>query len=252
MDFINVEQSADVSSSVLTVNTTSSSSSRITTSIRSTGGEETFTPSKIETKSSIPCCTPSNDDENVCGVCLSPLPKLAVVTTKCKHQFHVKCLLEAKQRNCLCPNCRTSLTPLTEADRTELTGYAIDTSPIPVPISRRPPVPISRSVHVIPTDGSSISHAIVEAATRGRNAVRHVLSYYYHRIVIPQTCLSYLGLLEHSALMNLLTTTALIPEFLLYLLFGFVSIHYCRSKMLARQREQSILLSPQGSSRPEE
>ena len=177
-------QVGNTTTPILTVNTSSSSSSsihhqrsRTWTSIVS--GEETsvflFTPDQ---KRIIPCCTPSRaadgNNVDVCGVCLSPLPKsTAVVTTKCKHHFHVSCLLKAKQRNCMCPNCRTELTPLTEADKTELTGYAIDTSPIPVPVSRQLPAPTSRSVQIIPAvNESSISHAIVEAATRGRNAVR--------------------------------------------------------------------------------
>ena len=163
----------------LTVNTSSSSAHHRSRRDDGVSGEEAsvflFTPSKVVTDHAgfIPCCTPSNETNvDVCGVCLSPLPKSAVITTKCKHQFHVKCLLEAKQRNCMCPNCRAILTPLTEADFTQITGYNMDTSPIPVPISRRPPAPASRPVQAIPVNGSSISHAIVEAATRGRNAVR--------------------------------------------------------------------------------
>ena len=35
-----------------------------------------------------------------------------LVTTRCNHTFHSRCLEQAKSRKAECPNCRTKLTPL--------------------------------------------------------------------------------------------------------------------------------------------
>ena len=43
------------------------------------------------------------DNTGICAVCLSPLCKIIVVETKCKHVFHQQCLEEAKSRIAKCP-----------------------------------------------------------------------------------------------------------------------------------------------------
>jgi len=79
------------------------------------------------------------DNTSLCAVCLSPLCKIVVVETKCKHVFHQQCLEEAKARIAKCPLCRTELSP-----------------------SNIPNSFISRNMR----------ESVVAAAQRGRNAVR--------------------------------------------------------------------------------
>ena len=79
------------------------------------------------------------DNTGICAVCLSPLCKIIVVETKCKHVFHQQCLEEAKSRIAKCPLCRTELSPTTIPNNF-----------------------ISRNMR----------ESVVAAAQRGRNAVR--------------------------------------------------------------------------------
>ena len=46
-----------------------------------------------------------------CGICLEEMQRLSVVTTKCKHYFHINCLNKWRNTNQQepCPLCRTQL-----------------------------------------------------------------------------------------------------------------------------------------------
>ncbi len=79
------------------------------------------------------------DNTGICAVCLSPLCKIVVVETKCKHVFHQQCLEEAKSRIAKCPLCRSELSPTTIPNNF-----------------------ISRNMR----------ESVIAAAQRGRNAVR--------------------------------------------------------------------------------
>lgn len=46
------------------------------------------------------------------GNCNKQGPSGVLVTTRCNHTFHSRCLDQVKSRKAECPNCRTSLTPL--------------------------------------------------------------------------------------------------------------------------------------------
>lgn len=107
-------------------------------------------------------CTDCNDA--MCAVCLSPLQQRAssasrvVVVTRCKHQFHDKCLIGTKQRKAECPYCRTALTPLTSDQQMQVARS---------PSDRPPP----RLAFMQPGTATMQRH-IVQAASRAREAVR--------------------------------------------------------------------------------
>jgi hypothetical protein len=54
-------------------------------------------------------CSPLYDSschENICNVCFEPLGKTNCTTTPCGHEFCFKCIIQAYQRNPICPCCR--------------------------------------------------------------------------------------------------------------------------------------------------
>lgn len=79
---------------------------------------------------------------DVCAICLSPLDSYSIIETKCRHSFHRECLNAAKERRTECPLCRHELTPIPGRS-------AINT-------------------HV----SNTMRYAIIDATSRGRNAVR--------------------------------------------------------------------------------
>jgi hypothetical protein len=75
------------------------------------------TPKKLSS-TEICCGIDHEEDEsdgNICSVCLSPFKegdtRSPNVTTKCNHNFHGRCLQQARRYRASCPNCRCALTP---------------------------------------------------------------------------------------------------------------------------------------------
>jgi hypothetical protein len=118
--------------------------------------------------------TPEREcDKQECAICLSPLNRIdnELSETKCRHLFHMSCLHEMKSRNMLnCPVCRQRLTP---------PHY----SKLPPPTASLSEEPV-RGVNYEHLT-STTQHQIVQAAQRGRNAVRSAIntSYNYRDII---------------------------------------------------------------------
>lgn len=47
--------------------------------------------------------------KGVCPICMDDLDKKEVITTKCKHKFHKKCLETWLERSRFCPLCRRDI-----------------------------------------------------------------------------------------------------------------------------------------------
>ena len=71
-----------------------------------------------------------------CAICLSAMNDSEnIVLTRCHHNFHERCLIQAKERKSNCPLCRFALTPLAST-LTPVIYFEMEILPANTPVPR--------------------------------------------------------------------------------------------------------------------